>query len=342
MKRAYLYPISDRDKHLGLYNPYTDDFISSVKKEVIVVNEQDGSNTGLFNLIKYIFKIDYIFLNWIENLPERKGGALQTKFLYFIFYLSRILNIRIIWTMHNKLSHSKDHYDQKERIFRFVLKHSDQVITHSNAGRSFGDTIVAGSSSRIKYMPHPVKDRRLKEGAGKKYDILIWGTIAPYKGIDKFLDFLHQENLQDKYRILIVGKINSPEYEESLKGFSSEMIEIQNKFIEDELLQELIAQSRIVLFTYSMDSILSSGVLMDSLGYGARIIGPHVGAFADLAEEGIISTFSDFPDMIVKINESLSEKNSQVQKEKLDRFLEENSWDRFADRLLKLLKDNRN
>jgi glycosyltransferase involved in cell wall biosynthesis len=338
LKRAYLYPITGRDDQLGLYNPYLDDFIASLKGKVTIVNEKDRSKSGIFNVIKYISKINLVFFNWIENVPDRKGGLFQTVFLYFFFLLSKILKIRIIWTMHNKLSHSRENYASKKRIFKFILKNADLVITHSKAGKTFGEEMVPGTSSKIHYLPHPVKDRRLETEPVKQYDILIWGTIAPYKGIDKFLEYLIRENLEKKYRILIVGKITSQEYAGSLLGFSSANIEIQNKFIEDDLLQNLIGRSKIVLFTYSMSSILSSGVLIDSLGYGANIVGPHVGAFADLADDGIITTFNDFPEMISKIDGQLENSESKSQITNLERFLNENSWNGFSIKLLDLIE----
>ncbi len=339
MKRAYLYPISGRNDQLGLYNPYIDDFIASLKGSVKVVNENDKSMSGVFNLAKYLFRIDMVFFNWIENIPDRKGGTYQVYFLYLAIFLAKLLKIKVVWTMHNKLSHTKENYTKKNKVFQFMLKYSDIILTHSSAGITFGEELNKDSRERIRYLPHPLKDRRDTSQGGKIFDILIWGTIAPYKGIDKFLEFIHINKLDNQYQIHIVGKVATPEYAELLDKYSSEKIEIENKFIEDNDLPQLIAQSNIVLFTYSQDSILSSGVLMDSLGYGANIIGPHVGAFADLAEDGIITTFEDFPDMIKKIDEQLKNPNQNHRKEKLEKFLRENSWESFAANLMKLLNN---
>lgn len=339
MKKAYIYPISGRDKHLGRYNPYLDDLIISFTGKIDFVNTNDPSQSGIFNIIKYIFRINYIFLNWIENIPERKGGFIQTAFVLGLLTLAKSFKIKIIWTMHNKLSHSKDSSIQKNRIFKKLLKNVDLIITHSSSGIAFGEEYFPGSSARIKYIPHPVKDRRLSVIAEKKQDILIWGTIAPYKGVDKFLEYLHQQNLDSKYKILIVGKISPQEYGDSLTKYQSTHIDIQNSFIEDDQLQEMISESKIILFTYSKSSILSSGVLMDSLGYGANIIAPHVGAFADLSTDNIIKTFSDFPDMIRKIDDHLEEIKTQDNNKPLNKFLEENSWVRFSEKVIKLLDD---
>ena len=338
MKRAYLYPITGRDDQLGLYNPYLDDFMGSQDGNIEIVNKNDPSKTGLLNIIKYLFRIDIVFFNWIENIPDRKGGRIQAGFLSAFLFLAPLLGIRVVWTMHNKLSHTKENYRRKKNIFRRMLRKSDLILTHSRAGIAFGEELVPGSGTKIHYLPHPVKDRRLKATSQRSYDILIWGTIAPYKGIHDFLDYLVRKNLQDRYRIYVVGKITSPAYAEKIMKYTSENIRIENKFIEDDLLQELIARSGLVLFTYSQESILSSGVLMDSLGYGANIIGPAVGAFADLAGEGIISTFRDYHHMIEQIDAQLKSAGSSERELALNKFLEDNSWPAFAGKFSGLLQ----
>lgn len=337
MKQAYIYPISGRDNHLGLHNPYINDFINYFGKDLVFVNRNNPSNSGILDIIKYLFKIDFIFLNWIENIPERKAGILQTILLILLLPSTKILGIKIIWTMHNKLSHSKEKHYLKKLIFKKMLKYSDIILTHSSEGIIYGEEMLTGSRIKIHYYPHPIKDRRLSSHMAKKYDLIIWGTISPYKGIDKFLEYIHFNKLEKKYKILIIGKITTNEYSEKLEKFKSENIFIENKFIEDSLLQELIAMSKLVLFTYSQSSILSSGVLMDSLGYGANIIGPDTGGFADLEKEGIIKSYADFHDMFMIIDEQLSDYNTLIPKEKLDKFLVDNSWDKFAENISRIL-----
>jgi len=210
------------------------------------------------------------------------------------------------------------------------------ILTHSSEGINYAKEILPGSEKKVNYFPHPVKDRRASKKHNIRYDILIWGTISPYKGIDEYLNFLKKNNLADKFKTYIVGKSTSEDYFQKLVGFSSEMITIENKFISDEDLQQLIAKSRIVLFTYSKSSILSSGVLMDSLGYGANIIGPQVGAFSDLGNEGILNTYTNFDELIPIINKHVEIENSEQRSNKLDEFLKENTWDKFAEQVSKI------
>ena len=317
-----------------------DDLIDSLGQYYNFVNKGKPSNKGIFDIVKYLSKTDYIFFNWIEKLPENKAGRLQTLFLFVLFPIFKIFNIKIIWTMHNKMSHSKDELFLKRKIFKKMLKHAHVIITHSSEGIKFGEEMHKGSSQKIHYYPHPVKDRRSKEKINTVYDILIWGTISPYKGVDKFLKFIFDNGLDKKYRIKIAGKSTSISHFDSIITYRNENIDIENCFIEDELLQEMIAQSRLILFTYAKSSILSSGALMDSLGYGAEIIGPDVGAFHDLEKEGILNTFSDYSALISIIDKQLQEKDRIATKNKLEIFLKENTWNKFSRRVSDLLKVN--
>jgi len=232
--------------------------------------------------------------------------------------------------MHNKHSHSVNHIALKKTIFNKLLKKADYILTHSSEGISYGDSIIPGSQSRIKYLPHPVKDRRDKIVTEKKWDILIWGTLSPYKGIVEFLKLLNEQNVQHNYKILIIGKSVSKDYYSSLLSHSNENMVVKDEFIDNTSLKVLINQSKIVLFTYATSSILSSGALMDSIGFGANVIGPDVGAFSDLAKEGIIRIYKNQDEIIPLINSQLNGRNSYSQ-ETITSFLYENSWDKYAE-----------
>jgi glycosyltransferase involved in cell wall biosynthesis len=334
VKKAYIYPVSGRDeKNLGLYNPYLDDFIDSSSRFFQFVNKDHPSKTGILNVSRYLFKLDYLFLNWIEKVPDLRGGKIQTWYVLMMLPIAKSMGIRIVWTMHNKLAHTSEFKKEKTKIFKSLLKHSDYIVTHSSEGIDFGEQMVKGSGKKIFYLPHPVKDRRSPMQIEQEYDVLIWGTLAPYKGVDKFLDHLYEQKLQKKYRIHIVGKPSSPEYARELEKYANERITFHSAFIEEDELRRLIAASRLVLFTYSKSSILSSGVLMDSLGFGARIVGPEVGAFADLGKEGILDNFNNFDELIEKVDQQLGSTNNEFHSSNLESFLKDNSWDRFSEKL---------
>ena len=133
-----------------------------------------------------------------------------------------------------------------------------------------------------------------------------------------------------------MGKAHSNEYFNKLLKYSSEKIIIKNKYVPEDELKELISRSRAVLFTYFESSVLSSGVLMDTLSYGARIIGPHSGAFKDLAEENLIVTYKNYDDLAGLLDNF--EDVGDPDEKKISEFISENSWDNFAMKLYEWIK----
>lgn len=337
MKKLYFYPISSRNEKIVSFNPYTFDFVASIEQFFTIVNKDKPSNKGIFDVFKYLFKIEYIIFNWIEDLPEKKGGFFQTLFFFILMALSKLAGVKIVWVMHNRLSHSKKHLWLKDLIFNQLIRKSDFILTHSSEGVTHGENIKQGSKNRIHYFPHPVKDRRNMRQNSTQFDILIWGTISPYKGILEFLRLLNEKNYQNNYKILIIGKSTTQDYFGSLLQYSNDNVNIKDDFIDDVVLKELISHSKIVLFTYAKSSILSSGALMDSIGFGGNVVGPDVGAFADLAKEGIINTYKESDEMFTIIDAVLAN-NDNFRNESIDQFLQANSWNKFAENIFQLLK----
>ncbi|NJO67966.1 MAG: glycosyltransferase family 4 protein [Bacteroidetes bacterium] len=181
MNNSYIYPVNANSKP-EVYNPYIENFILYLSSRFNFLNKNDYSKVGILNIVKYHFRIKYIFLHWIENVPDRKFGVLQS--LFFILYLFVFKgNRKIVWVMHNRISHFKEHLYLKRLLFKLVLKKSYFIFTHSSDGVEYAREL--GRTDNVVYLAHPVV---FHENASqvKEFDILIWGSILPYKGIDSF------------------------------------------------------------------------------------------------------------------------------------------------------------
>jgi glycosyltransferase involved in cell wall biosynthesis len=329
MKRAYIYPATSINSTAS--NPYIDDFKASLTGSVRFLNKSRTSRSGILDIFNYILEIDLLFLHWIEDLPNRKAGTLQSiLFVAVILPFCRIRGIRIVYTLHNKESH----YSRSQTISRIirkrVIRQAYLILCHAREGLHLPET--AGLGSRIRYLPHPFRESIVPKHASKKtIDILIWGAIQPYKGIHLFLRFLEAKNLLSSFNIRIAGKIEPESYTADLLRYQSGTIQIHNRFIDNEKLNELIDQSKLVLLTYDNRSVLSSGALIYSLSRKARVIGPNTGSFGDLSREGLIEVYDNYDDLLSKISRNLSD--PAPYRTKLDAFIENNTWERFGERL---------
>ncbi|MBK8805457.1 MAG: hypothetical protein IPO21_01920 [Bacteroidales bacterium] len=198
--------------------------------------------------------------------------------------------------MHNKVSHSKTNIGLKTKIFKRLLQKADCIFTHSKEGIVYGKNIY--DNAKIMYFPHPVSSAEFTVNSETviKYDILIWGMMTPYKGVLEFVEYMQKKSIYN-FKILIAGKFISENYFNSVKAFASDNITIINEFVEKNELLEYVSASKIILFTYDNSSVLSSGVLADSITFNAHIVGPNTGSFTDLAAEGIVHTYNSFDNL---------------------------------------------
>jgi glycosyltransferase involved in cell wall biosynthesis len=327
--KIYVYPISNKvEKNFA--NPYIRDLCEALDNQFVCINKNKTSRIGLLNILKYFIKSNFFHLNWIEELPDKKGGLLQTVFFILILLAAKISGKKIIWTVHNKLPHENKNLYFKKLIMHLISRHAHYIITHSHEGIEYVKSLNPSiNESKIRYIPHPVKTKSLVASERPVYDILIWGNIMPYKGIHVFLQHLKERNLLSKYKIAIIGKICDPDYERRLMQYASSNIIILNHFFEEDKLHKYIAKSKIILFTYQREYVLSSGVLSDSIGFHKPIIGPDIGAFSDLAKEGLIYTYQTLDELPDIIDTCLAKQGKKYHRQ-INDFIRNNSWANYG------------
>jgi hypothetical protein len=103
-------------------------------------------------------------------------------------------------------------------------------------------------------------------------------------------------------------------------------------FIDNKSLRQTISLSRILLFTYSSESILSSGALAESISYGALVVGPYKAAFKDMADLKYIFSYENF-DILVDLIDKILAGEKTIHGERFDHFLKEYHWSEFAKKL---------
>ena len=320
-RNAYIYPAGD------MLNSYLNHFIHAVEPQFVFLNKDKPSKYGLFDVIKYVNRLDILFLNWPEEVPERRGGTFQAFFYILMIFWLKFRKTAICWTFHNKVSHVQGKTGLKNFLRYFTARNADFIITHAKEGISLVEKLAQPGYPKIKFFHHPVLPAiNLKPYDEKKYDLIMWGMVTPYKGVDEFLTFIEHEHL-DHLKILIAGKIGGNAYRDKVLAHRSNTITILDRFIPVDELEMYISQSRAVLFTYLENSILSSGALMDTLRYAPLVIGPACGAFNDLKEEGLILTYNDYAHLKVLLTDELRFKPDV---NKIQQFITENSWENFG------------
>lgn len=326
-KNIYMYPMWEIPT-LKKEHPYIDHLCNSLLPHANIINLGKRPLAGVFDMALYTFKMDTLYLNWIEDLSFRKHGTMQA--IFFIFYcrLIKILGIKIIWTHHNKSSHAANNKLNKFLI-RFLCRHATTIVAHTKESSS----ILKNCTSKLFYFFHPVAMPDTVEAQCDyipAYDLLIWGNMRKSKGVGAFLSFLEKTNRLRSFKINIVGKFESEWlFNQFTECYKTENINIENRFIAETELKVLHAKAKRVLFPYTGSSVLNSGALVQSLVFGTPIIGPPIGAFNDLNAEGLIDVYNSFEDII-----SLISKNTPPpSKAEIASFCQQHSWKNFAQKI---------
>lgn len=339
MKRIYVYPnilYLRKDIHT---NPYIWNLCNSLSTNFEIVQAGKKPSRSLFlDIFKYIFRTDYIYFNWIEEIALGKYGPFKMILYYVMLLMIKVKGVRIIFMMHNK----KPHQSNKLSLYLMhdIIKRSDILLTHANEGVEVIKKMDPSLKTYLINHPFEMADISLREENNKDIDILIWGTIKPYKGILEFLLHLKEHKLLQKYQIRIIGKIPDAKYKEMLFRYKSNHIIIEDIPAEPALLKQLTKRSKLTLFTYKDDTVLSSGALMQALSYGAVIVGPSFGAFKDLSSLDLIYVYENFDSMIKAIDEVLNG-DSRVDIFKIQSYISNNTWDRYSYTLKEILGQNK-
>lgn len=328
-KKIYFYPSCPRE---GYTNPYCINYKKALCNEFQVLDADNKiTKFKTATLLRYSFKADIVVLNWIENVASLRLGLLQFVLACLSLFVIRLRKRKIVWMFHNMIPHEGRNV-YSDFMCNYLYKHSTLIISHSKEAAKYAQQYAR---CKVEYICHPVKTYPFisNHKMGKEYDVLIWGTILPYKGIMEFLENCIYK-MQD-HKILIIGKCKDDDLKRKIVFMSSRFnnLKFENRFACFEELSELVCKSRYILFPYIGESVSSSGVLIDTIAMGGSPIGPRKGAFKDLSDENVCTCYSNYNELIDIV------KNDYAMITSHDRlfFIEENSWENFGDRLYKAI-----
>ncbi|MFD2035780.1 hypothetical protein ACFSKL_13335 [Belliella marina] len=328
MNNIYIYP-KVINKNLIAPNPYIEDLEKALGRKFNIVNK-NTLKYGVLELFQHFPKTDTYLLNWFEDVFKRKYGKFQVLFFIFFIIIKKLSNKKIVWILHNKYGKDKGKKSLTDLMYDLLMKHSDLIITHSNEGINFVEENFPAHKAKVHYLIHPINDPFPQvKSLAIEYDILIWGSIQPYKGILEFLKFVNSNADLSHLKILIVGKCNNLAYLDQLKQEFTPQVKLINEVLPLEDISVLAQKCKFILFPYHSTTLLSSGVLIDSLRMNTKIIGPNSGAFKDLSylnDVIVYGDFEEFKEIILEKNES----KFDISENKI--FCLENSWNAFSSR----------
>ncbi len=320
-------------------NEYIDHFFDALSKKVNVINYEKKAISRSVDYARYSLRADVMILNWPEDILHLRFGILQLLFSIITITFFKLKGGKIVWICHNKDSHKKQFYWLRKITRSFYTKISDIIIVLSKDALDHFTKI----KHKVYFLNHPVylKPEIIKEDKTEApIDVLIWGNISAYKGLNEFIESYKKHD--QSFSVKIIGHADKKYLEiikQSAKGLN---IDITDKFLSEEELVYFFKNSKIILFPYQDGDTFSSGALIHSLCSNKIIVGAAVGNFIDLSRYGACLVYKDFKNLFTTI-ESLLENRIYYNQELIrlrkgiQDYYDLNSWDFFIERILQII-----
>lgn len=248
---------------------YNDSFLEKIRVlKNVNLKTYDISNTnkvlGIINYVRLLFSVAF-------------GGYLKIHFQWYIFFIVELiffifLQKKLIMTFHNSNPHSfrKNFYIPNQitktlasRII-FVSKFvEDQFISIYGKPKSY-QLLQHGVFPSCK--SDSISDATVKE-------LIFWGNVKPYKGIDIFFEILKSKKLE-AYNLGIYGK-----WDTSLREIKEKLVSsrcrIEDRFLKESEVCNLLSSKCIFILPY--DNASQSGVLYSILGSNSVFVSTDKG-----------------------------------------------------------------
>ncbi len=237
-------------------------------------------------------------------------------------YLKLFHRVPIVYTIHDVVHHEGAplYFRMTEALFR---KMPDYFVVLTEQGKEI--LVNQGKSAdRILVVPHGVYDFFTQYGDQNlppKKEILFFGRIEPYKGLDILLAAAKKVlPKHPDWTLHIAGGGDISPYAGNLKH---ERIIVSNRFLSNEEVADAMQQASIVALPYISAS--QSGVIPTAFAFRKPVIATRVGGIPDMisdGENGILIPPKNAPALERALNRLIDDEEERNR-------LGENGW-RFA------------
>lgn len=245
---------------------------------------------ALEGFLNYLYLVLYVFFKrpsiiHFQWLPFLEISSVECVFLRLIKFAST--KSKIWLTVHNIYPHNSNDTARSKYKARFdtIEKFFDSFILHLQSSKDEFCKQFDISELRCRVIPHGVfEPKNLKithHERRKKIHLVMYGNQSFYKGTDILVDAIAMlpKEIQSKFSTTIVGQISEmylKKIQERAKGLNIKFIP---EFVSDEILNEIILESDVIVMPYR--EISQSGALLLALYFERTIICSKLPSFKE-------------------------------------------------------------
>ncbi|WP_244244847.1 glycosyltransferase family 4 protein [Leptospira koniambonensis] len=255
----------------------------------------------------------------------------------FAFISSRLRRsgIKTVFLCHNLFDHDSGFL--KKFITKILIRNADGYLVHSSEQKEILSSIFPDKI--ILQNPHPIYEQfPAPKGILKprgKLELLFFGFIRPYKGLDLLLEALAKLNDPEIYLTVVGESWKDPE---ELISFSKKLglnnVEFHLEYTDESSVSEFFYRADLVVLPYR--SATGSGVATIAYHYEKPILATRVGGFLDTIIDGetgfLIEPGSS--DIIAEKIRPLSRKSLGKMKSSIRNFKRNFTWESMVSKII--------
>lgn len=307
-------------------NPYQDLLAAGIESSGLRVAFSDypDSELPLLTITRSYPSVRVIHLHWINNYLRRifwSGNSLKTRLriglLLFDVLMVRLRGVKVIWTVHNRLSHESPNPQREIMGRRALARAVTRLIFHSAEARTEVEQLLSlrptHRSSIIPhghyigmYPPNPSRADTLKTRFNiQEADrvILFFGAIRRYKGVNSLIQAL-REISDPRLKLIIAGNPMDQELADEIQtaAKTDERIKPYLGFVPEEDVHPLYAIAHLAAVPFERTLTSGSAILALSMGKAlllpdeARVLGlPSGGTLFFSQQQGLREALQRLP-----------------------------------------------
>jgi glycosyltransferase involved in cell wall biosynthesis len=284
-------------------NPYQNLLANSIRVTGVNVGFENypDEEFALFRTARKYPKVRAIHLHWVHPYMARifwsGSGAkayVRTLLLALDVLLVRLRGVKVIWTVHNLVSHESPDERREITARRWLARASTRLVFHSAPARERVERLLSlGLAHKSEIIPHghlggmyaadQVREQQLRQQwriAASERVVLFFGGIRRYKGVSRLLQAL-RELPGLPLRLIIAGRAFEKDLEREIESAARDdhRVIAYLGFIPDSDVHPLHSIAHIVAVPFERTLTSSSVTLAMSLGKAlllpdaARVLG---------------------------------------------------------------------
>lgn len=222
-------------------------------------------------------------------------------------------------------------------VSRWLLRQADGYIVHSTEQAEVLRHLRQGAP--VLNRLHPIYDRfpkpvkRLPKRG--RLELLFFGFIRPYKGLDYLLEALAKLG-DHKVYLTIAGEAwgDADELLNRIKQSGAPNIEAHIKYISDQAAADYFARADVIVSPYV--EATGSGPTAIAYHYGKPVLATRVGGLAEAVLNGKTGWLVDplSSEKLAKAISGIERGQAKALEPNIRRFCRQNSWDTMADEVI--------